>query len=294
MGRRWAISGLLAALLAASAVPAFAREATPAATPGGGPYAATDAVGRTVALEEPADRVVCLQVGCDEVMADLGLLPVASASSSALPRFGSPIFYGARAADVATVEDGGSVEAVAAFEPDLIYVAEVDDARDAMAAVAPVFVGHQFEDVAGYADNLLGMGALTGRAERAAEAVARFGGVVATIAARAPAAAANLRFLVLFGDPEVYRVALEEAQFCRILREHGLGRCAIEAPPLTVGDVTLPFADVDAEVILAADPDLIGIIDVEDASGATRTDPVWSRLRAVASGRVYGDPSLGM
>lgn len=287
-----AVVWLVAALLLA-AVPAAgsAQESSPAA--GGGPYVAEDAAGQTLNFDEPVERVVCLQTGCDEILADLGLLPAATVVTPF--NAASPLYYGERAAEVVTLADAQSVEEVASFEPDLIYVREgMDEAKAAMEAVAPVFVGFAgFEATpAVYAENVRDLGALTGRTAEAEAAIARFDGVLAAIVGRAPAGAADLRFAIVAGfDPEGYFLHLRGSIFCNVIEQNGLGRCAIATP--AAFDET--FGEIDAEVVLDADPDLIGYISRDGEAGPDeRTDQVWEQLTAVREGRVYVDASDGL
>lgn len=287
-----AVVWLVAALLvAAGPAVGSAQEASPAA--GGGPYTAEDAAGQTLSFDAPVERLVCLQTGCDELLADLGLLPVATAVTPF--NAASPLYYGDRAAEVVTLADSESVEEVASFEPDLIYVREgMDETKAAMEAVAPVFVGFGgFDETpAVHAENVRDLGALTGRTAEAEVAITRFEGILGAIVGRAPAGAADLRFAIVAGfDPEGYFLHLKGSIFCNVIEQNGLGTCAIAAP----AGFDESFGEIDAEVVLEADPDLVGYIARDGEAGPDeRTDQVWEQLTAVREGRVYVDASDGL
>jgi len=280
---------VLAMLALAAGAPTVraAQEASPAAAP----YAAEDASGQALSFDEPVERIVCLQTGCDEILADLSMLPVATVVTQV--NAASPLYYGDAADQVPTLTDAESVEEVAGYEPDLIYVRDgMEETASAMAAVAPVFVGHGGFDAtpAVYEENLRDLAALTGRPAQAEAAIARFRGVVESIAAGAPAEGAP-RFLIVSGfDPTTYFVFARGSIFCNLLEANSLGSCVVEPP--TPGE---PFGEVDAEEILAADPDLVGYIARDGEPGPEeRTDPVWPQLTAVREGRVYTDASDGL
>jgi iron complex transport system substrate-binding protein len=284
-------SGLCAAALVLALAAGPAGAATPAA---GGAYAAEDASGQVLSFERPVERIVCLQTGCDEILADLGLLPVATAATP--ENTASPLYYGADAPQVVTLADPESVEEVASFAPDLIYVREgMEDRKAAMEAVAPVFVGFSgFESTPAesFYENLRDLGALTGRGEQAEAAIARFEGVLAALRDGAPADAADTRFMILFGfDPGAYFTYARGGIFCNLLEENGLGVCAVEGG----SGFDESFGEMDAEAVLALDPDLIGYVSRPGEAGPEeRTDPVWEQLAAVRDGRVYLDASDGL
>jgi ABC-type Fe3+-hydroxamate transport system substrate-binding protein len=281
---------VVVALLVLPARPFAARQAEPA----GGPYAATDARGTTLEFAAPVERIACLGHGCEPILADLGMVPVGSPFGA--EQLGLPAFFGAAGASVVQVDGGGDIEELAALEPDLIYLAYLqDDRREALEAVAPVFSGLLpiTDGPERYYENLRDLGALTGRGGAAEHAIARFAGVLDAIVARAPEGAATTTVLVQLGlQPEAYLVATADILFCRTLAERGLGRCPIETP----ADFELPYGEVDAEAILAADPDLIAYVveTYADYPGPeARTDPAWQELTAVREGRVYVDGSIG-
>lgn len=293
LSRRMSLWTTIAALLLAG-VPARNAVGQDASPAGGAPYAAADAVGQRFAFDEPIDRIVCLQTGCDEILADLGLLPAATVASP--ENAASPLYYGDDAAEVVTLADPASIEEVAGHEPDLIYVREgMEETQAAMEPVAPVFVGFGGFDSSpqdAYYENVRDLGALTGRSPQAEAAIARFAGVLETLAIQAPENAIDLRFLILHGfDPSVYFTHARGGIFCNVLASTRLGTCAIETGPGFDGS----FGEVDPEAVLAADPDLIGYISRPGEAGPEeRNDPAWDRLTAVRAGRVYVDASDGL
>lgn len=282
------VAALLLALLPTGT--AAGQAGSPAAP---GPYAAEDAAGQAFAFDRPVARIVCLQTGCDEVLADLGLTPVASAITEFQGSL--PIVYGDDAERVAFLADRTSVEEVAAYEPELIVTTPGDaEGAAAMEAVAPVFttLGGFDAGPEQYEANIRDLGTLTGRTREAEAAIARFRRVLDAIAARAPADAAETRFVILFGSsPDTYFMPLKGSMFCNLLEARRLGGCVIDGPP----NADLPFAEIDAEAVLAADPGLIGYVSREGEPGIDdRADATWDRLTAVREGRVYVDASDGL
>jgi len=244
--RRMPLWVAIAALLLAG-LPARGAAGQDGSPTAGGPYAAEDAAGQRFAFDEPVARVVCLQTACDEILADLGLLPAATVAAP--ENIAAPLYYGEAAAEVVSLADPESVEEVASHEPDLIYVREgMEETEAAMEAVAPVFVGlagFESSPQEAYYENVRDLGALTGRAAQAEAAIVRFAGVLETLAAKAPEDAADLRFVILYGfDPSVYFTAARGGIFCNVLASTRLGTCAIEPGPGFDGS----FGEVDPEI----------------------------------------------
>jgi ABC-type Fe3+-hydroxamate transport system substrate-binding protein len=263
-------------------------DAEPAA-PGGGaaaPPAVRDATGATIKLDRAPQRIVCLWSGCDEILADLEMTPVATALGAKYEPY--PIYFGAKAAKVEAIKDFKSVEEVAGWEPDLIVVrAGMEDVRDIMKVVAPVYLGYDVDAVSDisaqerYERNVRNLGRLVGRGAQADAAVARFRGVVERIKAALPPEAASTRFAIVFAaDEKAYSLAMDGTPFCDLAKRHGLGTCAIKAKG--GGEV---YASVSPEAFLDADPEVIAFITYGDSEGRPNASvsaarPSSARMRA--------------
>ena len=101
----------------------------------------TDSTGENLSFETRPVRVACLTEICPDIMAELGLEPVAVND----PLSTDPRFFGARANEFRVI--GGSffepsLEDIAAAEPDLVIgLAGVHDGlRDALRPIAPLYI----------------------------------------------------------------------------------------------------------------------------------------------------------
>ena len=89
--------------------------------PGGGPVSVTDALGRTVSLDAPAQRVVGLEWGDVEMLVTLGVMPVGVADVEGYTTWVSAAPLDDSVADVGTRGEP-SIDAIVALEPDLVIV----------------------------------------------------------------------------------------------------------------------------------------------------------------------------
>lgn len=224
-------------------------------------------------------RIGCVDVGCDEALADLALAPHASALAGRGP-FLRPV-----GPPTHVVRDAYHAEGWAAVEVDAIALPRLGSGQHVtlglVAPMALIDVPRMNSPVEGsypaLLDNVRALGARTGRASEAAAAIARFDRVLAALRARATPATRATRVLMLVGADGYWPLPREGA-FCQVLADTGLGACVGRA------DV---IREESAEWALAADADWI----VHLGDLAARDDPVWPRLRAVREGRVYAEPN---
>src|SRR5215469_3545841 len=123
----------------------------------------TDATNTTITLSKPPARIACLVSLCEDILAELGLQPVAVNDT-----FGQdPHFFGAKAKNFMTI--GGpffnpNVEDIAKATPDLVIgLANVhENLRDALQPIAPLYIMNptSYNDSIKY---LKDIGRLTGR-----------------------------------------------------------------------------------------------------------------------------------
>jgi ABC-type Fe3+-hydroxamate transport system substrate-binding protein len=267
----------------------------PAAAEQSGPIRVDDAAGATVELDEPAERVACMQTGCDEILADLGMVPVATWVPEKVAAY--PVYYGDRAGEVELHQDEIDVEKIAATRPDLIYVREGQEKEaKQLARIAPVYTAHSgFETGPDQLkENLREMAQLVGRPAEAEAAIERFDATVEQVKQAAPVGAARTTVFAQSGyETRKYAGWFRGGFLCNTLEAEGLGRCALDAPK----GAEDAYGEISAEAVLEADPDYIIYLTNPDDGAAPpekRTDATWKRLTAVREGRVIRDGSAGM
>jgi iron complex transport system substrate-binding protein len=291
---RKGLAVLAAAALALGACGGDDDGGSATAAAGPGPIQVTDAAGRTVELDAAATRVACMQTGCDEILADLGMVPLATWVPEEVARY--PIYFGERADRIELHQDEVDVEQVAATRPDLIYVREGQEKEaEQLAKIAPVYTAYS-----GFTtgpeqlkENLREVAELVGRPQQAEQTMRRFDATVRRVREAAPADATETTVFVQSGyETRKYAGWFRGGFFCNLLEREQLGRCALDAP----AGAEDGYGEVSAEAVLEADPDLILYMASSDygvAPPSERSDPTWRRLTAVREGRVYVDESSG-
>lgn len=254
-----------------------------------GPLEVVDAYGRTISLDEPAQRVACLQTACDDVMAQLGLVPVVSGLSGDTPSF--PMYYGDRASEVAYQITGDTdYELIASLEPDLIYVREgMDDRIQALEGVAPIVVGRlDSADPESLVGNAVMLATLLGREDDGEAIVDSWNEFIADIEEQGMEGGEDVRLAILNGFvTDTYAGWNVNNPFCEVLVQTGIGQCAIPANP---SDDDAYTSELSAEAMLEIDPTHIAYYSdgERDSPGLDdRTDAVFERLTAVQEDRVY-------
>lgn len=254
----------------------------------GFPVTVTDAAGTALTVDKPVTRIACYWYGCNAMLAELGLLPVVTWKDESLR---SPIFLGAGYDRVATTEDWKDPEEIGGSRPELI-IGRTPTSKDfdALSVAGRTFYmdGGFDKGIEVYERNLRWLGQLTGRSDRADQAIKRFQSVLAAVKAKLPQDAPDTSLAVLSGyEPSKYAVFFDNVIFCQLIEKHGMGDCVLTPPAgLKVEDA---YGEISGEYLLKADPDLIA--NQSDGTGATsvraRKDAVWSKIRAVREGRAY-------
>lgn len=236
------------------------------------PRAVRDDLGRDVTMQAPALRVVAMMPTHAETVCALGacdrLVGVDAFSNHPaevreLPTLGSPF--------------DADVEAILALEPDLVLADEYSGLAEALARLGvPVYGGtaQSIEDIWEVTEEV---GVLLGLETEAALLVGRTQGRLAALAARADGAAEPTVFVEI--DPTPYTVG-PGSFLGRLLALAG----ARNIVPAGLGD----FPQIDPELVVAADPDTILLLDAPygQTAAAVAARPGWSTLRAVRSGEV--------
>src|SRR5579875_933909 len=166
------------------------------ASPGSGSLSVTDATGTTITLSKPATRVVCLVGECEDIMASLGLKPVAVNDTYSQ----DPHLWGDAAKSIAKI--GGSfmspnIEDIAKQTPDLVIgIANADEQlRSAMKPIAPLYITNpsSYQDSIKDLENI---GQLTGRSAQATAAAKKFTDELASYKAKSPN---NVSTVLIYG-----------------------------------------------------------------------------------------------
>lgn len=291
--RRWAAVAVMGTLLAGcgtTAEPAPADDGP--ARPGARtdvtvrPIAAarriTDPQGHKVATTAPPRRVVCLVALCDDMLAELGMTPVATNSQL----LAHPRFLGKEKAAAVPVVPGGFIapetEAILSHKPDLVIGLE-----DTHGKLAPALKGatvfwpvqpRDWEDSVGY---LRGLAALTGRTAQGETAERAFRGELAA----AERTRSDKTALIIFGSDENFGVATPGTDVTAGLFPR-------------ISDYPWQSRGVDGtysmEEILARDVDVLFVETLSfggpsdgKLSDKLAKNPLWSRIPAVKNGDVH-------
>ncbi|WP_433273478.1 ABC transporter substrate-binding protein [Actinosynnema sp. CS-041913] len=279
-----AAAGLLAACSTAPA------EETPQATPvvrTAAPLAAalsiTDPHGQNVTLAEPAERIVCLNGLCDDLVTDLGLTPAGTSNPTLITH---PALLGDAGKAVPVVPGtfgSEDVEAIAGLKPDLVIgLPGVHDAlRPAIEKFAPLWTAEPatWEESVGY---LRALGALTGRTDQAVRAEERFRGHFADAVAKTHGNGQSARkVLLMYGSVDSIGVDTTSS-----LKGHLLGLLFAYPFPAKGTDADTA-SSYSIEELLAKQPDVIFVYsllfssDDRTLSSQLAENPVWQQIPAV-------------
>ena len=279
MRSRFLILPLLSLLLLAAAC---SEDANPPSTPtaiaavdptvaeASEPKSFTGSDGETVVFEEPPSRIVSLASHATEIFCTVG----AGEQLVAVEQFANcPAGSDAKPAVDAFQP---SIEAIVAYDPDLVYAwyDPGDLVRSLRDAGVPVFFLAVPADIEGLFDNIRLIGEMTGRQDEA-EAL------IETMEAERDAIVANI------GDvetgPRIFHESDASLFTARSDTFVGELYALLKAQNIADGAET-PYPQLSSEAVVAADPEVIVLADFADpAEVAAR--PGWSAISAVANGR---------
>ncbi|MFI0352585.1 ABC transporter substrate-binding protein [Actinomadura sp. 9N407] len=247
----------------------------------------TDVRGKVVAPERTPQRVVCLVAVCDDMLAELGMVPAATNSSL----LAHPRFLGPEKAKQVPVIPGGfispEVEAILSHKPDLVIGLE-----DTHGKLAPALRGattfwpvqpKKWQDSVSY---LRSLAALTHRGDQAVTAERRLREKLAA----AEKAKSDKTALIIFGSDENFGVATPgidvAAGMFPLFSDYPWKSRGIE------GTYSL-------EEILAKDVDVLFVETIafgapgEKLSKKMAGNALWSQIPAVKNGKVVeADPEV--
>ncbi|WP_030174109.1 ABC transporter substrate-binding protein [Spirillospora albida] len=269
--------------------PAASAPATPvaSATPVAASLTVTDPAGKTLTLKKAPERIVCLTGICDDILVELGLTPAGTTTPELLTR---PDYLGSAGAKVPVVPGGfggEDVTAIAKARPDLVIgLAGVHEGlAPAVEKFAPLWnvKVKSYEDSIGY---LRGLAALTGRGEQQAKAENAFRAKLADGDSRAEAAGLkDKRVLAMYGGGSI-GVNTTDDVLGNFLSQY------FDYPWPSKGGGFETAQAYSLEEILAKAPQVVFVQSFsfggsKPVTETYRANPVWKRIPAVATGKVY-------
>jgi iron complex transport system substrate-binding protein len=256
-------------------------DATPAATnvPVGEPTVAeapqaksfTGSDGATVIFEEPPSRIVSLASHATEIFCAIG----AGDQLVAVEQFANcPAGSDAKPAVDAFLP---SVEAIVAYDPDLVYAWYdpgdlVQSLRD---AGVPVFFLEVPGDIAGLFDNITLIGEITGHEEEAAA-------LIADMEAQRDEIVGGLDGVE--AGPRIFHES--DASLFTARSDTFVGELYTLLKAENIADeAESPYPQLSSEAVVAADPEVIVLADFADPADVAAR-PGWSAISAVTNGRI--------
>ncbi|MER5419146.1 ABC transporter substrate-binding protein [Streptosporangium roseum] len=269
------------------AAPTTPSTAAPLASPVAASLSVTDPAGKRLTLERVPERIVCLTGLCDDLLVELGLVPAATTTPKLLSR---PDYLGESGAKVPVIPGsfgGEDVVEIAQAEPDLVIgLAGVhDQLRAAVEKFAPLWIVEvkSHEDSVAY---LRALAALTGRGAQQADAENRFRTKLATGLADSRAKGlGDIPVLAMYGGSSVGVNTTDDVLGGFLSQFFGY-------PWPSKGGGFETAQAYGIEEILARAPQVIFVQSfafggAKPVSETYREHPVWKRIPAVASGKVF-------
>lgn len=248
----------------------------------------TDDTGAVVTLQIPARRVACLVIQCVDILASLGMTPVAIPSEADdLGLASDPRLLGTKAATLRKIAGTymePDVEDVAAARPDLIIgYTDMEGLRPALQSTAPValFAPVGYEGVIKDVERL---GILTGRRMQAAATRSKLLHTLATFSRLSPHSQTALIMWDYQGTIGVSDRTVPSASVVATIAKYPWS-----APK---GSYQGPASDMyySLENILKENPDVIFVEKFGPDPKVAQylaTSPLWHQFRAVRTRHVY-------
>ncbi len=252
-------------------------------------YSITDSSGTTLNFDTSPERIACLYTRCLEVLATLGVLPIA------VPEWIAPIAqdpaYFPQPNDItvlaATNDDiGVDLEQLAALKPDLVLGWE--ELRAPLDGIAPLHaVANSMDSYQESHDEIRAFAKLLGREQPVEENIKQFLDRLAAYKQRAP----GDRSIIYLGVGEELFYRDGQSGTCNLLKE--IAHC--DWPDPTNQDTWSVATSIEG--LLQLDPDVILVSDWAGQFAdeqAMREElgkqPLWQELTAFKAGRVYLEP----
>ncbi|HLJ81305.1 MAG TPA: ABC transporter substrate-binding protein [Ktedonobacterales bacterium] len=247
----------------------------------------TDATHTTVTLTKQPKRIVCLVGLCEDILASLGIQPVAVNDKMSQ----DPHFFGSAAANIPMI--GGSftapdIEDIAKATPDLIIgIANAhEQLRAALQPIAPLYIMNPatYQDSINY---LKDIGQLTGHTAQANTAAQKLLDELNAYKAKSPN---NLSTVLIYGPPPNFNTFTQDSLTPSMLEQ--VTPYAIPAPAAGApasSDHEPGAIPGSLEQLLTINPDtlLVASFGSSTFSQQLASNPVWSQLKAVQNHRVF-------
>lgn len=246
-----------------------------------GGRALVDALGDTVYLERPWQRIVSLAPSVTELVYALG-------EQDRLVGVTDFCDYPAEAASKPRVAGFNTInlEAIVRARPDLVIASRGNLPED-LAAIRQVHIpvfGFEIESIPALLSGIETLGALLGNEERASRLRSSWQVRIGSVTAAVSRIPWEQRPRVFFGGMSEPVYSVGPGSFVHDLIVAAGGRN-------TFGDIALPWPRIDLETLVRRDPDvlLIAYMSPSDTAGVLqrlRTAPGWRSLSAVRKGNV--------
>lgn len=269
---------------AAATAPAAAA---PAAT---GDLSFTDATGAQVTLPKVPERIACVTEICVDILADLGLTPVAVTPGGVAPL---PEYFGDQAQSLAVI--GGSffepsLEDIAAATPDLVIgLSGVHEGlRDGLQSIAPLYIMNPrtYTDSITYLQDI---GRLTGHDAEAEQRAQAFRDRLAAYREQSPK---NKTALVMYGTDVNFGIDTAGSLVGSMLSE--LTNYPWPAPPAGTEGHESGGIQFSLEQLLEQNPDVLfvetygfGPTPPTPVSEQLAANPLWGEIAAVQNQQVH-------
>lgn len=256
------------------------------------PVEAVDDSGASLTFDKRVEKVACIVSLCVDVLAELGMEPIAIAESGVRVIASSPEFYGGKGLTFPSI--GGSffepsLEDLVTASPDLVIglMGVHDTLREGLNGVAPLYLASpkSYGDSIAFLEK---MGELTGRTEEAAAAKERFLEKLEAAKSKSPR---NKKALIMFGSDVNFSVVTGTGLGGTVMKELTDYPWQVEkAEDDPYGEGSVPYS---LERLLAEDPDVIFVESYSYSPGTLpiseqlASSPLWSKLKAVLNDQVH-------
>jgi iron complex transport system substrate-binding protein len=256
-----------------------------------GTLSLVDDTGTELVFDRPVERVACVVSLCIDLMAELGMEPIAIGESGVRTIATQPEFYGERGLEFASI--GGSffepnLEDLVTVKPDLVIgLKGVHDAlREGLTGVAPILLANP----ASYSDSLAlleAVGRVTGKTVEAKAAADAF---LAKLEAAKEASPKDEKALIMYGSDVNFAIVTDSGLGGTVMKEIADYPWKVTDPSEDpYGEGSIPYT---LEKLLQENPDAIFVESYSYSPGTKPLSeqlaelPLWSELKAVRDDRV--------
>ncbi|MDJ0515878.1 MAG: ABC transporter substrate-binding protein [Trichodesmium sp. MO_231.B1] len=254
---------------------------------------ATDASNTQITLEKPAERIVCLDILCIDILAELGIKPIGVVGKDMISWIQEPHLFGKLAEKPALIGSTGmlepNLEQIVQLKPDLVIGINGahNKTREALKGVVTFYLLSVPQNYSGAIANLKNIAELTDKTAEAETAAKKFLDKLATYKEKSPQ---NQTVLFIHRPPPNFFVATDKALNCATINE--VANC-LSAEYSSDAVALINYLPFSLERLVELDPDVIfissGIVDnYEIFVNYYQDNPLWDNLRAVKNKRVYG------